>query len=76
MSDPIKNPDHYTWIPGIECKDVVKHFPWAVGNAIAYLWRAGRKGAAGDDLRKAMECIQIQLDMLYEGVDDVAKMDG
>ena len=74
MHDEVKHPDHYTWIPNVECKDVVKHFPWAIGNAIKYLWRAGRKGDAGPDLRKAMECIQIQLDMMYEGVpDELAK---
>lgn len=62
--DLIKAPGHYTWIPGIECKDVVKHFPWAIGSAIKYLWRAGRKDDATQDLEKAIECIRIEIDRL------------
>jgi hypothetical protein len=23
--DPVHHPDHYTWIPGHECKDVTAH---------------------------------------------------
>lgn len=61
-SDPVKSPDHYTWIPDIECKDVAKHFNWALGNVIGYVWQAGRKGDAIEDLRKAIECLEIEIE--------------
>jgi hypothetical protein len=37
----------------VECIDVVEHLPFNLGNAIKYLWRAGSKGPADEDLRKA-----------------------
>ncbi len=52
--DMINSPPHYTSHPsGVECIDVVEHLPFNVGNAIKYLWRAGLKGDAIEDLRKA-----------------------
>ncbi len=64
-SDEVRYPDHYRWIPGIECKDVVRHFPFMLGNAIKYIWRAGRKGNAKlKDLRKARECIDDEIRVL------------
>jgi hypothetical protein len=65
--DPIKAPSWYTSHPsGIECKDIVVHHNWAIGSAIAYLWRAGLKGIAPevDDLRKAIECIGFEIDRI------------
>lgn len=52
--DPINHPSHYTsHRAGVECIDVVEHYTFNVGNAIKYLWRAGLKGDALEDLRKA-----------------------
>ena len=52
--DPINHPRHYTSHPsGVECIQVVEHFPFNIGAAIKYLWRAGLKGDAIDDLQKA-----------------------
>jgi len=62
----IKSPNWYTWIPEIECKHVTVHFPWAIGSAIKYLWRVGRKGDPIKDLQKAKECIDIQIEK-YRG---------
>jgi len=62
--EEIKNPNWYTWIPGIECKHVVMHFPWATGSAIKYLWRNGKKGDPIKDLNKAKECIDIQIEKI------------
>lgn len=54
MSDPINHPSHYTSHPsGVECIDVTEHYGFCVGNAIKYLWRAGLKGDAIEDLKKA-----------------------
>ncbi len=50
----IDHPPHYQNHPsGVECIDIVEHFDFNVGNAIKYLWRAGLKGDAVEDMRKA-----------------------
>ena len=52
--DPVNHPSHYNSHPsGIECIDVVEHMGFSIGNAIKYLWRAGLKGDALEDLKKA-----------------------
>lgn len=63
MSDPVKQPDWYTWLPGIECMDVARHFPYCLGAAIKYIWRAGRKDPAKrlEDLRKAREYLNREI---------------
>lgn len=44
----VDHPDHYNKHPsGVECIDIVEHFPFNVGNTIKYLWRAGLKVSAG-----------------------------
>jgi Protein of unknwon function (DUF3310) len=54
MSDSVDHPTHYNANPsGVECITVVEHMTFNVGNAVKYLWRAGLKGAALEDLRKA-----------------------
>lgn len=55
MTDPVNNPSHYTSHPsGVECIEIAEHFPFNIGNAIKYLWRAGLKGDAMEDLEKAL----------------------
>jgi hypothetical protein len=61
MHDPINHPSHYTSSPArcaecgrqIECIDVAEHWNFCLGNCLKYLWRAGLKGDALEDLRKA-----------------------
>jgi hypothetical protein len=43
----VNHPDHYNWLPGTECIDVVEWFNFNLGNAIKYIWRAGFKN--GED---------------------------
>jgi hypothetical protein len=53
MSDAI-NPTHYQEHPsGIQCIEVTEHMNFCRGNAVKYIWRAGLKGDAIEDLRKA-----------------------
>lgn len=63
--DPI-NPSHYRDHPsGVECIDIVEHFPFNLGNAIKYLWRAGLKNPdPAEDLRKAAWYIQREIKRL------------
>lgn len=66
-NDPVNHPAHYNSHPsGIECIDVVRHFCFNVGNAIKYLWRAGLKGDAIEDLKKARWYIDDEI-KLREG---------
>jgi hypothetical protein len=66
--DMVNHPPHYTGNPsGIECIDVTMHFNFCRGNAIKYIWRAGRKGTYSDeveDLRKARWYIDKEIDRL------------
>lgn len=52
----VDHPSHYNAHPsGVEAIDIVEHFPFNVGNAMKYLWRAGLKEGTDDltDLQKA-----------------------
>jgi len=52
--DNINHPAHYTSHPsGVECIQVTEHMNFCIGNAMKYLWRAGLKGDALEDLKKA-----------------------
>lgn len=54
MSSTIDHPDHYTAHPsGVECITIAEGFGFNLGNAIKYVWRAGLKQDALEDLRKA-----------------------
>lgn len=65
----VRQPNHYRWISGIECKDVTKHFLTMPGSAIKYIWRHGYKLYSGVDCRasaiidleKAIECLKIEI---------------
>lgn len=65
---------YYTLPNGIECIKVIRYFPCNIGMAIKYLWRAGKKTEAGipdrdkaiEDLKKAIVCIEEQIDYLSE----------
>lgn len=59
VPDPVNSPPHYT-DGGIEAIDYIRaklgpdgFRSYCVGNALKYVSRAGKKGDAGEDLRKA-----------------------
>ncbi len=54
MSDAVNRPSHYNAHPHMECIELVEMLPFCEGNAIKYLWRAGLKGPAREDLEKAL----------------------
>lgn len=59
------NPEYYRKHPsGVECIQITEHFNFNLGNAIKYLWRAGQKGKAIDDLRKAAWYIDREIKRL------------
>lgn len=62
VGDAINHPTHYISHPsGIECIQITEHHNFNVGNAIKYLWRAGLKGAALEDLKKARWYIEREI---------------
>lgn len=64
----VNHPDHYNDNPsGIECIKVVRHCNFNIGSAIKYLWRAGKKGSATEDLEKAVWYIKDEIERLLEG---------
>jgi len=63
MSDAVKHPTHYTSHPsGIECIEITKHMGFCLGNAIKYIWRADLKENAIEDLEKAMQYIEFEIE--------------
>ena len=68
----IQHQDYYLLPNGIECFDVIRYFMCDIGMAIKYLWRHGRKTEEGidakqnaiEDLKKAIICIQDQIEEL------------
>jgi hypothetical protein len=67
------NPQHYRQHPsGVECIEVTQHCNFCIGNAIKYLWRAGLKGDAVEDLRKAAWYIDREI-RRREASDESAK---
>lgn len=55
--DNVNHPKHYTSHPsGIECIEITRYYPFSIGNAIKYLWRAGlKKDASLTDNQKEIE---------------------
>ena len=57
MNDTVNHPSHYTdCFPPIqiECIDFTKDMSFLRGNAFKYVWRAGNKNNAVEDLKKAI----------------------
>lgn len=54
IDDAVNHPGHYCSHPsGVECIAITEHMNFCVGNAMKYLWRAGLKADAIEDLEKA-----------------------
>lgn len=59
--DRVNHPKHPS---GVDCIDVVEHFNFNRGNAIKYIWRAGKKGDELEDLRKSRWYIDREIERL------------
>lgn len=61
----VDHPAHYNAHPsGVECIDIIEHMTFNVGAAVKHLWRAGLKGSALEDLRKAAWYLQREIKRL------------
>jgi len=68
-ADLVNHPSHYTSHPAkcscgaqIECIQITEWMGFNLGNAVKYLWRADLKGAALQDLQKAVWYIQREIE--------------
>lgn len=60
--DPVNHPKHYCSSPsGVECIQITEHMNFCLGNALKYIWRAGLKQNAKEDLEKAIFYINQEL---------------
>jgi hypothetical protein len=65
LTDRVNHPRHYTSHPsGVECITVTEHMNFCIGNAMKYLWRAGLKGDAVEDLEKALWYVDREIQRL------------
>lgn len=75
-NDPI-NPDHYR-VDGLECIDVIEKLklPFHLANALKYIWRAGRKNSAIEDIKKARWYLDryINAHVPVRNVDELARV--
>ena len=64
--DNVHKPSHYTEGREFEPKDVIRDWGlnFNIGSAVKYLSRAGRKDDIVQDLRKAQEFIQFEIDAI------------
>lgn len=61
----VDHPQHYNLHPsGVECIDIVEWMNFNTGSAIKYVWRAGEKGDAIEDLRKAIWYLEREVHRL------------
>ena len=66
MSDNVKHPSHYAEGRQFEPKDVIRDWGlnFNLGNAVKYLARAGRKVDTIEDLKKAQQYIQFEIEAI------------
>ena len=63
MNDTIHHPLHYTLHPsGIECIEITKHMNFCLGNVVKYVWRADQKGDPIENLLKAREYLNYEIE--------------
>lgn len=58
---------YYRWHPAApECYKVAQEFTYNLGNALTYIWRAGRKpeNTAVRDLEKAVDHLRFEIERL------------
>lgn len=66
IEDKVNHPTHYTSHPsGVECIQITEHMNNNLGNALKYIWRAGLKDDAEEDMKKAIWYINRELKRRY-----------
>ena len=70
--DLIKHPSHYTFGRKYESKDVIRDWGlnFNLGSAVKYISRAGRKGDKIEDLEKAKQFLEFEIEALEKEKND------
>lgn len=69
--DNVNHPPHYKSHPsGVECIQITEHLNFCLGNAVKYIWRAGLKKDAVEDLKKAVWYINREIQRLENGQEE------
>jgi hypothetical protein len=75
MKENVDHPSHYVSHPsGVECVDIAEHLSFNLGNALKYLWRAGKKGEPAkerEDCEKALWYLRRERDLSLTDPDHV-----
>ncbi len=66
MSDPVRNPSHYTAYP-VQPIEITRHLGFCLGNVVKYVLRAPYKGG-GEDLHKALQYLKWEDEMPFKPV--------
>ena len=62
MTDYVNHPKHYTDTPfGMEVIEITRHYNFCIGNALKYIFRAGKKWDTIEDLKKAVWYINREI---------------
>lgn len=61
-SDPVSHPSHYQHPSGIEVIKITRHESFLRGNIIKYVMRAPFKGSEVQDLKKAQQYLQWEIE--------------
>lgn len=63
MTDQVKQPAHYTGHPsGVEPITITKHMNFPLGSVIKYVMRCDLKGKPIEDLKKARQFLDIEIE--------------
>jgi len=61
-ADNVNHPAHYTSHPsGVEVIQITEHMGFCLGNAVKYIMRCDEKGAAVEDLKKAVWYLEREI---------------
>ena len=61
LNSAVERPAHYQFPGGVQPIDIAKHLNFNLGNVVKYVSRAGRKGAALEDLEKAAYYLNLEI---------------
>ena len=68
MNDPITNPAHYFHPSGVQVIDITRYESFLRGNILKYVLRAPYKGHELQDLRKAAQYLEWEIERVERGI--------
>lgn len=68
-NDPVKNPSHYKHPSGVEVIDITRYESFLRGNILKYVLRAPYKGHELQDLKKAAQYLEWEIERIERGIE-------